>query len=164
MTKGKKKKKDKKNSKGIFSPKVAKRLDQISRNPLVADVVAATLVAAAAALRDSDKAHRLAAKAGKDLEDLAQRGAKSGNALWQLALDVGRQSLETLVANGGKKASKTKTRSASKLARKPPKKKPRLRRKASNPRRKPHGGPESDRLRGRHPVDKMGTGKSTVRT
>src|SRR6185369_5848476 len=116
--KGKKKKKDKKNSKGIFSPKVAKRLDQISRNPLVADVVAATLVAAAAALRDSDKAHQLAAKAGKDLEDLAQRGAKSGNALWQLALDVGRQSLETIAASSGKKAAKPKAKAARKTGKK----------------------------------------------
>ena len=142
MTKGKKKKKARKNGKaGLFSPKVAKRLEQISRNPLVADVVAATLVAAASALRDSDKAHKLAAKAGKDLEDLAQSGSKSGNALWQLALDVGRQSLETLVASGGKKASKPKTRAASKDARKPAGKKaqtaPKGRKSAAKPARSP---------------------------
>ena len=108
MAKDKKKKKkdkkrDKDNSTGLFSPKVAKRLQDISRNPLVADVVAATLIGAASALKDSKKAHQLAAKAGEELEELAHRGAKSGNILWQLALDVGRMSLETLAGQSGAK-------------------------------------------------------------
>ena len=112
MTKGKKKKKkDKKSagqSSGLFSPRTAKRLQEISRNPLVADVVAATLISAASALRDSKKAQQIAANAGDELEELAHRGAKSGNALWQLALDVGRKSLEALVAEDGPKRRKPK--------------------------------------------------------
>lgn len=124
MTKSKKKKKkDKRNSKGqsagILSPKVTKRLQEISRNPLVADVVAATLIGAASALRDSKKAHQLAAKAGDELEELAHRGAKNGNALWQLALDVGRKSLEALAGESGAKTSKPKPRAAAKTAAKP---------------------------------------------
>lgn len=112
VTKGKKKKKNKKQPKdqsaGILSPKVTKRLQDISRNPLVADVVAATLIGAASALRDSRKAQQLAASAGDELEELASRGAKSGNALWQLALDVGRKSLEALAGENGAKPRKSK--------------------------------------------------------
>src|SRR5690349_528878 len=107
----KKKKKDKKGGKdsGLFSPKVARRLQEISRNPLVADVVAATLIGAASALRDSKKAHQLAAKAGNDIEDLAKSSARSGNVLWQIALDVGRQSLEALAGETGKKPAKSRS-------------------------------------------------------
>lgn len=115
MAKDKKKKKkgkkhDKDQSTGIFSAKTAKRLQEISRNPLVADVVAATLIGAAAALKDSKNAHKLASNAGNELEDLAHRGAKSGNALWQLALDVGRKSLEALAGETGGKPAKSAAR------------------------------------------------------
>lgn len=121
VTKGKKKKKNKNKkqsqSAGLFSPKVARRLQDISRNPLVADVVAATLIGAASALRDSKKAHQLAASAGDELEELAHRGAKSGNALWQLALDVGRKSLEALAGeSSGAKPPKSAARSSAKAA------------------------------------------------
>ena len=139
MTKGKKKKKkdrkrEKDNSTGLFSPKVAKRLQDISRNPLVADVVAATLIGAASALKDSKKAHQLAARAGEELEDLAHRGAKSGNVLWQLALDVGRMSLETLAGQSGAKrgsAQENAKPAASKAAAVPKKSTAKPRRKAS---------------------------------
>jgi len=124
----KKKKKDKKQGKGqsggIFSPKTAKRLQEISRNPLVADVVAATLIGAASALRDSKKAHQLAANAGDELEALTRRSARTGNALWQLALDVGRKSLEALAADSPeKKPAASRARSASKATSKPARKK-----------------------------------------
>ena len=102
----KKKKKVKAASSGAV--KVTKRLREISQNPLLADIVAATLVGAAAALKDSKKAQRLAADAGKDLEDLTQKSAQRGNALWQLALDVGRQSLEALAGDDAPKARKAK--------------------------------------------------------
>jgi hypothetical protein len=113
VAKGKKKKKNGKKKDqpaGIFSPKTAKRLQEISKNPLVADVVAATLIGAASALRDSKKAQQLAARAGVELEELAHRGAKNGNALWQLALDVGRKSLEAIAGENGGKARKSKPR------------------------------------------------------
>lgn len=103
----KKKKKDKKDdSKGVMSGKVGKRLREISENRLVAEVVAAALVGAASALKDSKKARQLAANAGDELEALAARGAKQGNALWQLALDVGQKSLEALTGDAPSKSAK----------------------------------------------------------
>jgi hypothetical protein len=103
-----KKKKDKKgDSKGVMSGKVGKRLREISENRLVAEVVAAALVGAASALKDSKKARQLAANAGDELEALASRGAKQGNALWQLALDVGQRSLEALTGDAKPKAVKS---------------------------------------------------------
>ena len=106
----KKKKKGKKGSSdGALSGKVAKRLRDISKNPMIADIVAATLVGAASALKDSKKARQLAANAGDELEALAARGAKQGNALWKLALDVGQKSLEAL---GGDASPARKLRKA----------------------------------------------------
>ena len=110
MAKDKKKKKDKKGGKakgGVAAnaTKVSKRLRDLTRNPLIADLVAATLVAAAAALKDTKKAHQLAASAEKDLEELGRKGAQRGNALWQLALDVGQKSLDALGEAGAKPTS-----------------------------------------------------------
>ena len=106
MAKDKKKKKGKdgsKNGKGKAAGKgagkgkvtvAAKKLKAMSENPLVADIVAAALVATAAALKDSKKARALAAHAGEELETLAKNGADRGNAMWQLALDVGKRALQ----------------------------------------------------------------------
>lgn len=112
-----KKKKDKKGgkSKGGVTAKTAKvgaRLRALTQNPLVADLVAATLVAAAAALKDTKKAHQLAATAEKDLEELGRKGAHRGNALWQLALDVGRKSLEALGGDEGTRPARAKPKAA----------------------------------------------------
>jgi hypothetical protein len=78
------------------SKKATKNLKALTQNPLVADVVAAALVGMASALKDSDKARRLANEAGDELNALAKKSAKQGNAMWDLALDVGRRTLETL--------------------------------------------------------------------
>lgn len=106
MPKDKKDKKDKKQKKGKKkdgASKAAKTLQALSENRLVADVVAAALIGMASALKDSEKARRLASDAGDELEKLSKAGAKQGNAMWDLALDVGRRALETL-------ASETDTR------------------------------------------------------
>ena len=119
MAKDKKKKKDKKGKKSdgaAKSAKVVSRLRDLTQNPLVADLVAATLVAAAAALKDTRKAHQLAASAEKDLEELGRKGARSGSALWQLALDVGQKSLEALSSEGAVKPAKAKPKARSKPA------------------------------------------------
>jgi hypothetical protein len=50
----------------------------------------------ASALKDSDKARKLAGDAGDRLNALSKAGAKQGNPMWDLALDVGRRALETL--------------------------------------------------------------------
>jgi hypothetical protein len=88
VAKGKKKKK---------AGKVAKRLKALSDNPLVADVVAAALVGAASALKDTKAAQRLAASAGDELEKLSKKSAQRGNAMWQLALEIGRSALDEVV-------------------------------------------------------------------
>jgi hypothetical protein len=105
-------KKDKKAKKGndisaLLSSKPAKaatkKVKEWSKNPLVGEVVAAALVATAAALKDSKKAQRLAADAGDEIEKLSKKGAERGNALWQMALEIGRRSLEEI--NESAKAS-----------------------------------------------------------
>ena len=103
MSKDKKKKKNKKDS--AASPAVS--LKVLASNPLVADVVAAALVATASALKDSNKARRLAEDAGDELAALSKKSAAKGNVLWQLALDIGRQALDTLTENPPAKSSKT---------------------------------------------------------
>ena len=133
MAKDKKKKKSKKKGvvAAVSSSKTAKTLKSLSDNPLVADVVAAALVATASALKDAKKAQRLAASAGEELEKLSKKGARQGSAMWQLALDVGRHALATLSDEIAPKASKTaKPAKAAKDARAP-----RAAKSASSPKR-----------------------------
>ena len=110
MSKDKKKKKDKKHDKKSegsvvtkASKKPAKALQAITSNPLVADVVAAALISMAAALKDSDKAKRIASDAGDQLDELSKKSAKQGGVMWDLALDIGRRTLEALA---GEEAAK----------------------------------------------------------
>lgn len=108
VSKDKKKKKDKKHKDsglalGKAPKKAAKGLQAITQNPLVADVVAAALISMAAALKDSDKARRIASDAGDELSQLSKKSAKQGSAMWDLALDIGRRTLEAL---SGEEAAK----------------------------------------------------------
>ena len=87
--------------------KVVKGAKKIAKNPMTTEVVAATLVAAAAALRDPKKAKALALEAADDLKKAAKSGA-DGGALWKLALDVARRSIDAVgTEDGAKKAKKT---------------------------------------------------------
>lgn len=100
----------KKNKKGKGgAAKAVKGIKTLAENPLVADIVAAALVGMASALKDSDKARKMAGKAGDQLDKMSKTSAKKGNAMWDLALDIGRQTLETLAkeAKSGK-AGKSK--------------------------------------------------------
>ena len=104
MSKDKKKKKDKK------AAKAGSTLKSLAQNPLVADVVAAALVATASALKDSKRARALASDAADELAKLSKKNAERGSVLWDMALQIGRRSLETLAADGdskpaGKKAA-----------------------------------------------------------
>ncbi|NUT01617.1 MAG: hypothetical protein HOP96_11655 [Sphingomonas sp.] len=84
--------------------KVVKGAKKIAQNPMTTEVVAATLVAAAAALRDPKKAKALALSAADDLKKAAKSGA-DGGALWKLALDVARRSVDAIgKEDDGKKA------------------------------------------------------------
>ena len=85
--------------------KVMKGAKKIAANPATTEIVAATLVAAAAALRDPRKARALASEAANDLKQAAKSGV-DGGALWQLALDVARRSIDTIGSENGKKAKK----------------------------------------------------------
>jgi len=88
------KKKKKKARKAEKRGETVKRLQSLAENPVVANIVASALVATAAAIRDPAKARKLAAQAGDQITDLAKGSADRGNAMWQLALDVGRRTLE----------------------------------------------------------------------
>ena len=104
------------------------KLKKLSANPLAADVVAAALVATASALKDSNKARALAIYAGDELTKLSKANADRGNVLWQLALDIGRRSLEA-INEKPKSAKKSAAKAASK---------PKAAKAASKPKPKPN--------------------------
>lgn len=108
MSKDKKKKKKSNKKDGIETSLVGvgQGLKSMTENPMVQHVVAAALVATAAALKDSDKAKKLASDAGDQLTDLSKASTDRGNAMWALALDIGRRTLETL--SGEDNASKNR--------------------------------------------------------
>jgi hypothetical protein len=110
VAKTKKKKKDKvaKSASGGKVSKIGKRLEELSNNRMVADIVAAALVATASALKDSKRAKALAASAGDELENLAKEGAERGNAMWKLALEVGRRAIDTIAGEEAKRAKPAK--------------------------------------------------------
>jgi hypothetical protein len=88
--------------------KAVKGLKALSKNPFVADVVAAALVGAAAALKDTKKARRLASEAGDEIEKMSRKGIQQGEALWDMALNIGRRSLEALSSEVAPKRAKPK--------------------------------------------------------
>jgi hypothetical protein len=102
------------NSKVVDAVRTAKRkATDLASNPAVAEVVAATLVAAAAALRNPQKARELAASARDELTAAGKAGTGQGNAFWQLALDVARRSVDTLGSSDtAKRKGKAKGKSA----------------------------------------------------
>ena len=95
--------------------KIVKGAKKMAKHPMATEVVAATLVAAAAALRNPKKAQALALEAADDLKSAAKTGV-DGGALWQLALDVARRSIDEIGKEGGgtKKAAKSKSKKAAK--------------------------------------------------
>lgn len=85
---------------------------KLKENPLVSEVVAAALVATAAALKDPQKARRLAADAGEELDRAQGKVSRKADAFWTLALDIARRSLDALgpagETGGSAKTSKRK--------------------------------------------------------
>jgi hypothetical protein len=92
---------------------------EIASNPAVTEVVAATLVAAAAALRDPNKARQMALSAADEIKAATKDAQGRGSALWQLALDVAKRSIDAANADA-KPAKKAKTSTSA--AKKPAKK------------------------------------------
>ena len=69
---------------------------KIASNPAVAEIVAASLVAAAAAIKDPKKARGMAAAVGDELSKASKQSIDRGNRFWALALDVAQRSIEAL--------------------------------------------------------------------
>lgn len=117
--------KDKKKDKGKKADKqgTAKgTFKALADNPMVADVVAAALVATASALKDSNRARALASDAGDELAKLSKAGAERGSVLWDMALQIGKRSLEAFAADPPKKAkSKTAAKSSTAASKSAPK-------------------------------------------
>ena len=80
---------------------------KIASNPAVTEVVAATLVAAAAALRDPKKAREMALAATDEIKAATKDAQGRGGAMWQLALDIAKRSLDS--ANADAKPAKTRS-------------------------------------------------------
>jgi len=107
--------KKKKHKKGGSSPSIAKAskkagksLRALAENPILADVVAAALVGMASALKDSDKAKQLASDSGDQLNAMSKKAGRQGNEMWDLALEIGRNVLQTLASEvqPGRKSGK----------------------------------------------------------
>lgn len=111
-------KKNKKGKKGTASAATDK-LKALASNPLAADIVAAALVATASALKDSRRARALASEAGDELTKLSKAGARQGEALWDMALQIGRRSLEAL--SGGEAPKVATPKAKAKKAKSEPK-------------------------------------------
>ena len=102
--KNNKKKKDKQAVKDAGVSKATDTLKALAQNPLVADVVAAALVATASALKDSNRARALASDAADEISRLSKNGAKQGDVLWDMAVQIGRRSLAALMSGDSKLA------------------------------------------------------------
>lgn len=103
------------------APRPAKpKADTARSKPDVAEIVAAALVGAAAALRDPTKARQLAASVGEEIEQAARGTAGQGAAIWQLAMDVAKLSVDTLgsIAKGDRKDKSKKKKSKKKSKKK----------------------------------------------
>ncbi|MEO7277997.1 MAG: hypothetical protein ABIW33_08245 [Sphingomicrobium sp.] len=126
-----KKSKGRKSNKGNSGRK-GNPLKGLAESPMVAELMAAALSSTASALKDSRRAQAIASDAHDKLTALAG-DSKKGNALWQLALDVGRQALDTL--SGQSKKAATSARPAAKSApsarKKPAAKKPAVKKTAA---------------------------------
>lgn len=84
---------------------------KIRDNPVVLEIVAAALVATAAALRDPQKARRIAAEAGDELKRAGSKAGRKADAFWNLALDIARRSVDALDAGEAAGASSPKAKS-----------------------------------------------------
>ena len=101
------------------SSKTSSRLKDLAGNPVVTDLAAAALVSAAAAIKNPPEARARAAGAQDELTALARDGARKGASLWKLAMDFGRQALDTLVGDPkpARKSDKATAKPAAKVAR-----------------------------------------------
>ena len=78
-----------------------KKAAQLAGNPAIAEIVAASLVAAAAAIKSPKKARAMAMAVGDELETASKQAAERGGAFWTMALDIARRSIDALGADSG---------------------------------------------------------------
>lgn len=94
--------------------RVTNKTAKLASNPIVGEVVAATLVAAAAALRNPKKARAIAEAAADEIGTASKQISDRGSALWKLAMDVARNSMDAIAGEDepkkGKKAGKKKSK------------------------------------------------------
>jgi histone H1/5 len=115
------KKKDKKQDRPKSTAgRLRKKAVKVATNPVVAEVVASTLVAAAAAMRNPKKARAIAEAAVDEVESASKQMADKGSALWKLAMDVARKSIDSIASDD--EPAKPQKKPAKKAARKPAKK------------------------------------------
>ncbi len=138
----------------------------LAQNPLAADIVAAALVATASALKDSRRARRTGDRSGRrNRQAVEGRGRGRGRALWDMALQIGRRSLEALTGDEMLLRARTSPRPSPKPNRRlRPKRNPPRNRKRNRPR---SPGPPARRAAGRNGPqahqrgDPSPTGRST---
>jgi hypothetical protein len=86
------------------------RARDLASNPAMAEIVAASLVAAAAAIRNPKKARDMAAAVGDELETASKQSIDRGNSFWQLAIDIARRSMDVLGTEPSPTRSKSRTK------------------------------------------------------
>src|SRR5438270_10704069 len=99
MGKGKDKKdKGKKADKAVKIPKplrkAGKEALRLAREPAVAEIVAAALLSAAAALRGDKQVAKAGKQGAEAAEDAGRRASKMGDSLRTLAIDLARRTLD----------------------------------------------------------------------
>jgi hypothetical protein len=87
---------------------------ELAANPAIAEIVAASLVAAAAAIKNPKKARDMASAVGNELETASKQAVDRGNNFWQLAIDIARRSIEALGPDSSPAKSKNGTKKKSK--------------------------------------------------
>jgi hypothetical protein len=96
-------------AKAVKVAKLAKeKAADLASHPAVAEIVAATLVAAAAAIKNPKKAREMASAVGGELETASQEAVDRGSKFWQLALDIARRSIDAVEGGSASRKGKTK--------------------------------------------------------
>ena len=72
---------------------------KLKDNPVISEIVAAALVATAAALKDPQKARRLAEDAGDELQRAGKKATRKSQDFWNLALDIARRTVDSIGGN-----------------------------------------------------------------
>jgi hypothetical protein len=96
---------------GVKMPKKLRKATRaavdLAREPVVAEIVAAALLSAAAALR-GDKAAKAATSGAEAAAGAGRKAVKLGDSLRALALDLAEQTLQSWQRSGSAKAGRSK--------------------------------------------------------